>query len=133
MIQNFKAYSQSTAWVNNAKNIQMKLSLPYWNDKKYTKLLTPSIFTITQKRIEDAIEVAEDLNIGEWITTSFLRKSKIRLLALIHYVQDNQIPLIINEKLHPIFSTPSSVLKKKYQIDLKLLVEQEKIREVKLC
>ena len=55
------------------------------------------------------------------------------MLALIHYVQDNQIPLIINEKLHPIFSAPPSVLKKKYQIDLKLLVEQEKIREVKLC
>ena len=79
------------------------------------------------------MEVAENFSIEEWITTSFLRKSKIQLLALIHYLQDNQIPLIMNEKLHPIFTLAPSVLKKKYHIDLKLLVEQEKIREVKLC
>ena len=57
------------------------------------KLLTSSIFTISNKRIADAIEVAESFGIEEWITTSFLRKSKIQLLALIHYLQDNQIPL----------------------------------------
>ena len=129
----FQGLLTSSIWHSNAKNIQIKLSLPYWNDKKYIKLLTPSIFAITQKGIEDAIEVAENFSIEEWITTSFLRKSKIQLLALIHYLQDNQIPLIMNEKLHPVFSVAPSVLKKKYHINLKLLVEQEKIREVKLC
>ena len=119
--------------MSNAKSVQQKLSLPYWNDKKYIKLLTPSIFVITQKKIIDAIEVAETFGIENWITITFLRKSKIQLLALIHYLQDNQIPLIINEKLHPIFSAAPNILKSKYHIDLKSLVEQEKRREVKLC
>ena len=129
----FQDLLTSNIWQSNAKSVQQKLSLPYWNDKKYLKLLTPSIFTITQKRIIDAIEVAETFGIENWITITFLRKSKIQLLALIHYLQDNQIPLIINEKLHPFFSAAPSILKAKYHIDLKSLVEQEKRREVKLC
>ena len=129
----FQGLLTSSIWKSNAKSVQQKLSLPYWNDKKYLKLLTPSIFTITQKRIIDAIEVAETFGIENWITITFLRKSKIQLLALIHYLQDNQIPLIINEKLHPFFSAAPSILKAKYHIDLKSLVEQEKRREVKLC
>ena len=129
----FQGLLTSSIWKSNAKSVQQKLSLPYWNDKKYLKLLTPSIFTITQKRIIDAIEVAETFGIENWITITFLRKSKIQLLALIHYLQDNQIPLIINEKLHPFFSAAPSILKAKNHIDLKSLVEQEKRREVKLC
>ena len=129
----FQELLTSNIWSSNAKDIQIKLFLPYWNDKKYIKLLTPTIFTITQKRIADAIEVAENFSIEEWITTSFLRKSKIQLLALIHYLQDNQMPLIMNEKLHPVFSVAPSVLKKKYHIDLKQLAEQEKTRKAKLC
>ena len=129
----FQGLLTSSIWKSGVKEIQTKLLLSYWEVEKYNKLLTPSIFTISNKRIVDAIEVAENFSIEEWITTSFLRKSKIQLLALIHYLQDNQIPLIINEKLHPVFSVAPSVLKKKYHINLKLLVEQEKIREVKLC
>ena len=129
----FQGLLTSTIWNNSAEDIQKKLFLPYWNEEKYAKLLTPSIFSISIKRIIDAIEVAETFNIEEWITITFLRKSKIQLLALIHYLEDNQIPLIVNEKLHPFFSVAPSILKKKYHIDLKYLVEQEKLREVKLC
>lgn len=129
----FQGLLTSSIWNSTAKSVQQKLSLPYWNDKKYIKLLTPSIFVITQKKIIDAIEVAETFGIENWITIIFLRKSKIQLLALIHYLQDKQIPLIINEKLHPIFSAAPNILKTRYHIDLKSLVEQEKKREVKLC
>ena len=122
----FQGLLTSSIWNSTAKSVQQKLSLPYWNDKKYIKLLTPSIFVITQKKIIDAIEVAETFGIENWITIIFLRKSKIQLLALIHYLQDKQIPLIINEKLHPIFSAAPNILKTRYHIDLKSLVEQEK-------
>ena len=129
----FQGLLTSSIWASNVEDIQKKLYLPYWNEEKYTKLLTPTIFPISVKRIADAIEVAETFNIEEWITSSFLKKSKIQLHALIHYLEDNQIPLIVNEKLHPFFSIAPSILKKKYHIDLKYLVEQEKLREVKLC
>ena len=122
----FQGLLTSSIWNSTAKSVQQKLSLPYWNDKKYIKLLTPSIFVITQKKIIDAIEAAENFGIENWITIIFLRKSKIQLLALIHYLQDKQIPLIINEKLHPIFSAAPNILKTRYHIDLKSLVEQEK-------
>ncbi len=68
----------------------------------------------------------------------YLNKSPSQAYALIKY--DNNMPLIGNGKLYPIFSYQPCMIKKKYNIDLKELMKiypyeeftKEKNEEVKV-
>ncbi len=53
------------------------------------------------------------------LTTSFLLLSPSHNFALINYLNDNNISLITNGKLNPVFSKQPGALKKKYGIDIK--------------
>ena len=53
------------------------------------------------------------------LTTSFLLLSPSHNFALINYLNDNNISLITNGKLNPVFSKQPGMLKKKYGIDIK--------------
>lgn len=50
-----------------------------------------------------------------------MRKAKKQIIALIEYLIENKLPVIINEKLNPIFNVSPSVLKRKYNLDIKEL------------
>ncbi len=121
-------------WNSNYENIKSILELEKWNEKDengnyiYRHLLTPTIWTLNNKKIQIVIETIEEYGLEKFITTSLLRKSKIQIIALINYLNENQIPLIMNEKLNPIFNVAPSVLKKKYNIDLKELVHKEQLK-----
>jgi len=63
--------------------------------------------------------VFEKLGIGKFITFTVLRKSKKYILALVQYLIHHELPIIYDEKLHPLFSYSNTSLKQKFHIDLK--------------
>jgi len=129
----FRDLLTSNIWNSNVDQIQSILRLPYWGNPIYQHLLTSSLWILNAKHIQDVIEFCETIGIEQFITISLLKKSILQLKALIHYLNEQNISIIINGKLNPIFNYSSSVLKKKYHIDLKELVRIEKKENIKLC
>lgn len=102
----------------NAKieDISELLRIPYWSDERYKKLLTSSIVARSKqmlKKLPILFEMAEEYQIENYINTSFLSLSPSQNYALINYLIDNNLPLVIDNKLNTIFSKCPSVLKKK--------------------
>jgi len=118
----------SSIWHDLSDNLLNKLSLPCWKDSKYSHLLVPSIWSISTKRILDSIELFEKLGIEEFITISSMRKSPIQIMALYHYLEENGISIVIDGKLNAVFNIAPVLLKKRYGIDLKTLVDKERER-----
>ncbi|MCM1370974.1 MAG: hypothetical protein NC181_03690 [Clostridium sp.] len=109
------------------EDIQKLLSLSYWREDKYKNLLTPSIVANSKKMIDKLpklIVMAEYYNIDRFINISFLIMSPSQNYAIIKYLLNNNIDLIINSKLNPIFSYRPGYLKKNYGIDLKTIMLQ---------
>ena len=104
------------------EDIQKLLQLPYWNDEKYERLLNSSVIANSKsmlKKLPNLIRMAEYYEIDEFINFGYLKSSPSQNFALINYLLENNIPLIVNNKLNPLFLRTSGVLKKKYGIDLK--------------
>ena len=104
------------------KDISKLLKMPYWTDARYKKLLSPSVLAKSKQMIAKLpvlIKIAEYYEIDGYLTTSFLLVSPSQNFALINYLSDNNIPLIINGKLNSIFGKQPGFLKKKYGIDVK--------------
>ena len=80
-------------------------------------------------------KINEQYNIDEFLTVSFLLKSPSQNYALIMYVlNDDKLNLIENGSLNKIFNMTTTILKRKYGLDIKdLMLEYpyEKIRERK--
>ena len=105
------------------EDIQKLLQLPYWVDEKYERLLTSSVIANSKsmiKKLPNLIKLAEYYEIAEFINYNYLKNSPSQNFALINYLLENNIPLIVNNKLNPLFLRTSGVLKKKYSIDLKV-------------
>ena len=104
------------------EDIEKLLQLPYWVDEKYERLLTSSVIANSKsmiKKLPNLIKLAEYYEIDEFINFGYLKSSPSQNFALINYLLENNIPLIVNNKLNSVFSITSGVLKKKYGIDLK--------------
>ena len=101
--------------------------MPYWKDDRYKKLLTSSIVSKSKqmlKKLPILFKMAEQYQIENYINTSFLLFSPSQNYALINYLLDNNLPLVIDNKLNTIFGKQPNVLKKKYKIDLKELMNK---------
>ena len=68
----------------------------------------------------------KELELDEYITPSCLNLSPIQIKALYHYTKRNNILVIINGKLNPIFNVSPSMMLKRYGVNLKQLVEKER-------
>ena len=104
------------------EDISTLLKMPYWSDIRFKHLLTSSVLAKAKQMINKLpvlIKIAEYYEIDEYLTTSFLLVSPIQSFALINYLNDNNIPLIINGKLNSVFGKQPGLLKKKYGIDIK--------------
>ncbi len=101
--------------------------MPYWEDERFKKLLTSSIIAKSKSmliKLPILFEMTEKYSIDNYLNTSFLLFSPSQNYALINYLIDNDIPLIIDYKLNFIFGKQPGLLKKKYNIDLKVLMEK---------
>ncbi len=109
------------------EDISELLKMPYWSDERYRKLLTSTIVARSKqmlKKLPILFEMAEEYQIENYINTSFLSLSPSQNYALINYLIDNNLPLVIDNKLNTIFGKSPSVLKKKYGIDIKELMKK---------
>ena len=105
------------------EDIQKLLQLPYWNDEKYERLLNSSVIANSKsmlKKLPNLIKLAEYYEIDEFINYKYLKNSPSQNFALINYLLENNIPLIVNNKLNSVFYITSGFLKKKHGIDLKV-------------
>ena len=104
------------------EDIKELLQMSYWNDARYKKLLTSSVVAKSKQMITKLpvlIRMAEYYKIDGYLNTSFLLFSPSQNFALINYLNDNNIPLIENDKLNMVFGKQPGILKKKYGIYIK--------------
>ena len=109
------------------EDISELLKMPCWSDERYKKLLTSTIVARSKqmlKKLPILFEMAEEYQIENYINTSFLSLSPSQNYALINYLLDNNLPLVIDNKLNTIFGKQPIVLKKKYGIDIKELMKK---------
>lgn len=64
-----------------------------------------------------------DFEIEDYITKSYLLKSPSQNYAIISYLNDNNLPFVVDGKLNSMFNFQPMALKKKYNIDLKEIME----------
>ena len=104
------------------EDIQKLLQMSYWNDIRYKDLLTSSVAAKSKQMITKLpvlFKMAEYYKIDGYLNTSFLLFSPSQNFALINYLNDNNMPLIENDKLNMVFGKQPGFLKKKYGIDIK--------------
>ena len=109
------------------EEIQELLQMDCWNDKRYSSLLTSSIVAKSKSMISKLpllFRLAEENNIDGFLNTSFLLFSPSQNYALIQYLKENNLSLIIDGKLNLIFGKQPGLLKKKYNIDIKELIQK---------
>ena len=109
------------------EDIRKLLKMPEWEDVRFKKLLTSTIVSRAKqmiKKVSILIALAEEYQIDNYLNTSFFILSPSQNYALINYLIDNNLPLVIGEKLNPIFGKQPGVLKKRYNIDVKELIKK---------
>ena len=117
-----KLFTSQTLAHAKIGDIQKLLQMSYWNDIRYKDLLTSSVAAKSKQMITKLpvlFKMAEYYKIDGYLNTSFLLFSPSQNFALINYLNDNNIPLIENDKLNKVFGKQPGVLKKKYGIDIK--------------
>ena len=117
-----KLFTSQTLAHAKIGDIQKLLQMPYWNDIRYKDLLTSSVAAKSKQMITKLpvlFKMAEYYKIDGYLNTSFLLFSPSQNFALINYLNDNNMPLIENDKLNMVFGKQPGVLKKKYGIDIK--------------
>ena len=108
-------------------DIQGLLDMECWKDERFEKLLTTSIAAKSKSMISKLpilISLAEENNIDKYLSTSYLLKSPSQDYALIQYFNENNIPLVIDNKLNSMFSYQPGEIKKRYNIDLDELIKK---------
>ena len=83
------------------------------------------------KKIPKLIKLAEEHQIDQYLTSYFLRLSPSHVYALICYLESNNIDLVVNNRLNPLFAHTAGRLKEKYQIDMKELMKKYPYEESK--
>ena len=117
-----KLFTSQTLAHAKIEDIQKLLQMPYWNDIRYKDLLTSSVAAKSKQMITKLpvlFKMAEYYKIDGYLNTSFLLFSPSQNFALINYLNDNNMPLIENDKLNMVFGKQPGFLKKKYGIDIK--------------
>ena len=84
------------------------------------------------KRLPILINLAEKYHIDEHLNLSYLMLSPSQNFALINYLLDNNMPLVVNGKLNSTFSFYPGTLKSKFGIDLKGLMSKYEFNELDL-
>ena len=126
----FEHLLTSNIWKGNYENIKNILHMEEWEESKYKNLLTSSILILSPNKIRASINLATKLNIEDYIGVNFIRKSLKQVYAIAMYLNNLKIPLVgENGKLNPFFVYETTVLKKRYNIDLKELVKMYPMKE----
>ena len=121
----FQGLLTSTIWKSSYENVVEKLHLPVWNNPKYESLLTPTIFAIKSSNVLENIKIFEEYGIEDYITTNAIRKNPIELRKLLGYLVQNNISLVIDNKLNKIVNATKKDMKEKYGINIKYIKDNK--------
>lgn len=117
------------------EDIRELLNLPYLNDDRFKKILIPKEIANSRnmlKKLSILIKVSKKYCIDKYLNLSFLMLLLRQSFALINYLCDNNIALVVNEKLNPMFNFYHAALKLKFGIDLKELMVKYPFSELDL-
>ena len=114
----------------NIEEIRKILEMPEWKDERYSHLLKPSIFSVSEKNIRPTIELFKKYGIDEYISNKALRRNVTTQRKLLKYMEIHNIPYLTENndgtyKLNKIINATNTVLKNKYHIDLSKMVDIE--------
>lgn len=126
-------FTSTTLAHSNLEDIKALLNMPYFKEECYKKLLTPSIIAkskIMINKLPILFELAHNYGIAEYLNTGFIISSPSQNYAIINYLIDNNEPLIINNKLNPLFGKQPGYLLKRYKVNIKELMEKYPYNEL---
>ena len=118
-------FTSTTLAFAKLEDISKLLRMDWWKDVRFKKLLTSSIVAKSKsmiKKIPVLIELAEEHGIDKNLNTKFLLRAPSQNYALIRYCEDNNIMIVVDGKLNPIFGKSNMMLMKKDGIDVKNLM-----------
>ena len=116
------------------EDVQKLLSMDCWNDERYRRLLTSSVVAKSKSIISKLpilFDIAEEYGLTDYLNTSFMLVSPNKNYALIKYLEENNLKLIIDGKLNPVFGKTEGLLKKKYNIDIGKYMKKYSLEEFK--
>ena len=119
----FQGLLTSNIWISNYNIIKEKIHLNIWNNAKYEKLLTSTIFVIKTNNILEVIKIFEEYGIEDYITINALRKNPTELRKLLEYLIQNNINLVVDNKLNKMINATKKVLKENYGINMNNIME----------
>ena len=105
-----------------------------WNDERYRRLLTSSVVARSKSmilRLPILFNLAEEYGLTDYLNTRFILVSPNQNYALIKYLEENNLKLIIDGKLNPVFGKTEGLLKKKYNIDIGKYMKKYSLEEFK--
>lgn len=98
--------------------------------QKHPEIFNANLFTKTKsirRRLPITFEIAKMYGIEEYLTQTFLLFQPEHNYALIRYMNDNNIPLVVDNKLNKLFYKQPGELMEKYKIDMKELMDNYKL------
>ena len=104
-----------------------------WNDERYRRLLTSSVVAKSKSmilKVPILFNLAEEYGLTDYLNTRFILFSPNQNYALIKYLEENNLKLIIDGKLNPVFGKAKGLLKKKYNIDIRKYMKKYPLEEV---
>ena len=116
------------------EDVQKLLSMDCWNDERYRRLLTSSVVARSKSmilRLPILFNLAEEYGLTDYLNTRFILVSPNQNYALIKYLEENNLKLIIDGKLNPVFGKTEGLLKKKYNIDIGKYMKKYSLEEFK--
>ena len=83
-----------------------------------------------RKNKDIVIELCNEYDIDYQSEKSVLNKSYLELYVKIMFLRDNNIPIVLNGKLHEIFFMSDLNMQVKYQVSLENLIEKYKKEKI---
>ena len=111
-------------WHSTYEKIRIILGMPEWNNPKYSHLLKPSMLPVKINKIREIIALFEELGLSDYLTNSIFLKSIKQIKVTYDYLIENNIPVIINDKLNPLFNCSKAIMLKYYGINLDELMNR---------
>ncbi len=114
------------------EDVQKLLSMDCWNDERYRRLLTSSVVAKSKSmilKVPILFNLAEEYGLTDYLNTRFILVSPNQNYALIKYLEENNLKLIIDGKLNPVFGKAEGLLKKKYNIDIRKYMKKYPLEE----
>ena len=118
----------SSIWLSTYEKIKRILAMPEWNNSKYSHLLKSCMLPVKVNKIREIIALFEELGLSDYLTSSIFQKSIKQIKAVYDYLIENNIPVIINDKLNPLFNCSKSIMLKRYVINLDELMNRDGVK-----